>query len=559
MKFETKCVFGVLWVGSFGLLQGSIEPSELEKKELIQKIKRVYSQSSDVGVLNERPRKVSISSNEEVFPNSWLKDQSASIGERESETFQTLAAKKLSLKFQKAECRSRKRWGWQGNCEGREKTRSWETIEAYDRIENLTRSWLERAEIQVDKLPTTGETQIDLWSDDYWKLKYGGISYRYSKGEYFENYKEAVASFVQPDSWVKALSEFNVSSLNQEIESWSPSEKYDLSVNDLDFHLTHEQKGEGSQFVDENGDVEGWMGLCHGWAAAAMMAPKPMRSVELWGPQGTRVKWFPHDIRALTTLAWANGDFMNQFIGNRCNSKQPEVYENGRLKDSDCFDNNPASFHLALGNLIGLAKASFVMDAAYDYQVWNQPIKSYRFTFFNPLNPEEQSNDWSQVAVSYDERFKSKDRFQKPLTRGRRIPSSGAHDDSKIDKIVGVIVNVVYLAEVSPVHGDSVRTDHFIRVSYYYDLELTQKGTGYEITGGEWHSNAHPDFLWVPRKGAVAFHSFEGSSLSYSGHESPSEALVRKAKVASQMGYPLCSVLSKLIEDSSQLNYRCPN
>ena len=350
---------------------------------------------------------------------------------------------------------------------------------------------------------------------------------------------------------MKSLQSLSSSQLSAQIATWSPAEKYDLIINDLNFGLTKEQKEEGRPFIDENGDVEGWMGLCHGWAAAAIMAPKAMNSFEMWGPSETKVKWFAHDVRALTTLAWSNGNFPTNFVGTRCNKKKPEIYDNGRIKDSECFDNNPGTFHLALANLIGIAKASFIMDATFDYQVWNQPIKTYEFTYFNPLAPEKQSKNWEEVAVSYDDNFKVKDRFQTTLTRGKRKMNGSVHDDSMISKVVGVITTVVYLGEINPIQGDAVRNENFIRVSYTYDLELAQKNGGYQVIGGEWHTNAHPDFLWVPQKNSVALKSFDVDHLNFTGTESPSEPLSQQARKASEYGYPLCSVISKLLGSSA--------
>lgn len=36
----------------------------------------------------------------------------------------------------------------------------------------------------------------------------------------------------------------------------------------------------------------------------------------------------------------------------------------------------------------GWATASFVMDATLDYEVWNQPIISYQYKYFNPLTKQ---------------------------------------------------------------------------------------------------------------------------------------------------------------------------
>lgn len=534
---------------------GYLESSDTERREILKRIERVYSGKTDPDVLNERPLKYSGTDNSLVDPNVSLKFKKS---HKSFTVFEELAQQKLTPKFSDEQCRWLKRLVPNFKCGGRAESKSRESIRGHDSVEDLAVTWMDRVEDNIEKLPASGESSMELWSDDYWKLAWGATSYRYGEDKYFHTYSEAVASYVQPDFWLKSLQQSNVSELSRQIENWSPSEKYDLITNNTEFGLTREQKEEGRSFEDEDGDVEGWMGICHGWAAAAIMAPKAIKSFEVWGPEGTRVKWFPHDVRAMTSLAWANGGYESNFIGARCDSKTPRTYSNGRMKDSDCFDDNPATFHLALANLIGVAKGSFVMDAAFDYQVWNQPIKAFQFTYFNPLKPHQQSVNWADVAIPYDEAFKARDKFQTPLTRGEKSPYSGSYDDRAISKIVGVIASVVYLGEVIPVHGDSVRNESFVRVSYTYDLELAQSGDGYKLIGGEWHTNAHPDFLWVPQRNSVAHSSFDMEAPVFNGDDQPSTGLTQMSRSASRQGYPLCSVISRLLKlSATEGEYRC--
>jgi hypothetical protein len=370
-----------------------------------------------------------------------------------------------------------------------------------------------------------------------------------------------VKAYSQPNEWLSFQS-LPFSSLNQIILEWSPAEKYDLSIQDPLFSLTNEQKEEGSWYEDEEGDVEGWMGLCHGWASASIMIPRPEKPVTLPGPEQTSITWYPNDIKAMLTLAWANGQWDSNFIGRRCEQKELTTFPNGRIDSQDCFDINPATFHLALGNLVGREKGSFIMDKAYDYQVWNQPIVAYEFEYFNPLNPEMRDSDWKKVAVDYDKTFKSQDRFQKPLTRGkffegRREGNERNLDDSQdahITKIVGVIARVVYLVEsIPPEFGPEPGEDLKSREVYLYDLELMQTESGWETTGGEWLQNNHPDFLFVPKKGSVAQSFWDWL---------PQDNFLKNAQRASQMGgYPMCSVVKKLVENSVSApgtEYQCP-
>jgi hypothetical protein len=66
--------------------------------------------------------------------------------------------------------------------------------------------------------------------------------------------------------------------------------------------------------------------------------------------------------------------------------------------------------------------------------------------------------------------------------------------------------------------------------------------------GGEWYDNSHPDFLWVPRKGSIASLSFDKAAPKYRGTLNPQ--VEKAAPEASREGYPLCSVLSYLVNKS---------
>ena len=145
-------------------------------------------------------------------------------------------------------------------------------------------------------------------------------------------------------------------------------------------------------------------------------------------------------------------------------------------------------------------------------------------------------------------RFRSRDRFQNPPTRGQRI-----------SQIVGVITSVVYLEEISPPkHGPVVEEAALARKTYTYDLELYEEGGDVIPLGGEWHENKHPDFLWLPRPGAVAKTAEDKKVGAYDGQEVPTAALSDLAKKASKKGSPLCKVVKLLFEQSSgETVYSC--
>jgi hypothetical protein len=324
------------------------------------------------------------------------------------------------------------------------------------------------------------------------------------------------------------------------INRLSPSEKYDILVGDKKMTLTSRMWEEGKKYYSRNGKVEPWMGLCHGWAPAAYMLPRPTASVTVLAADGkTFVTFYPSDIKALGTLLWAKVKTASHFIGGRCNEKNPAVdSQTGRILSQKCFDTNPGTWHLAVVNQIGASGRSMILDATYDYEVWNQPIVGYKYRLFNPqkMRYARSVTEASALKTGFDN-----DRFRK-------------YRDSETDTIVGVAMDVSYLVETSPEQysPDSSRYDRIQTVRYYYDLELDGLGN---IIGGEWYQNAHPDFLWTPKKGARAVTYWE-NRYGLSGSWKSEEVLPEKWQEIAAMtsGYqkaPLAAIVEQLISFSN--------
>ena len=316
------------------------------------------------------------------------------------------------------------------------------------------------------------------WSDTYWPIYQGQIAQRYGDSSFPRS-----MDWKKNADYIRAALGPNSSS----VETLSPAEKYDLLVGDPGFTMTHANLNEGRGYYERDGKVETWMGLCHGWAPAAYMESRPRNAVTLIAADGrTQIPFWPSDIKALSTLLWANGTAQTKFIGSRCNDKDPTRDEIGRPRNPDCLDTNPATWHLSVVNQIAISQRSFVIDATYDYQVWNQPVLSYRYSYFNPKTSQDTEDlDAATVALAD---------FESDRYRTLRSP--------RAQKIVGVQMDLTYVAENHPSteRTDSVRNDHKNTVTYRYDLELDAQG---QLVGGEWYENEHPDFLWTPEKDAV--------------------------------------------------------
>ena len=351
---------------------------------------------------------------------------------------------------------------------------------------DLTENLVDNGEHHIRKLSLMDEQNLQKarleeqpWSDDYWAIKRGILSSRYADPdrEEEENWQESFDYFSK-----KPISNYVE---RKAIDQLSPAEKYDLLVGDDAQTLTNRMWREGQLYYEKEGKVEDWMGICHGWAPASYMMARPISKIDVIAADGkTSIPFFPSDIKGLASLLWANTRTHQNFIGGRCNEKEPEVdEENGRIKDQQCFDTNPGTWHKAIVNQIGISRRSLIIDATYDYEVWNQPVYSYNYRYFN-LETFEVSRHAADSRIELSDY--TQDKFK-------------SYRDKKTKWIVGVEMKIQYIAETHPEHRlvDNEEYDSITSAYYRYDLELDQEGS---IIGGEWYSNAHPDFLWTPPK-----------------------------------------------------------
>jgi hypothetical protein len=391
-------------------------------------------------------------------------------------------------------------------------------------------------EIENQKLLSSNVT-VQPWSDHYWPIYAGVLGTRFGDPEYYEadDWKE---NFDYVKS--KPASEILANGDQSLIDTLSPSEKYDILVGDSGFLLTQTQWNQGKPYYDRDGKVERWMGICHGWAPAAFMLKRPQHSVPVMGPDGqVKLKFYPSDIKALASLLWATTKTPVSFLGGRCNDKEPKKDEVGRIISQDCFDTNPGTWHLTVVNQIGVDKKSMVIDATFDYEVWNQPLVSYSYSYFNPETLKTSTNlEQSKVSLSDF----SKDKFKK--YRG---------PDAK--SVVGIIMQVQYMMEVHPSteETDSEQNDNVVTARYMYDLELDKND---KIIGGEWYNNKHPDFLWRPTKKARALTQADYYILSesWNAREPVPMGWRNLAQRVSKNGQPLAKIVEALVDASQNPN-----
>jgi hypothetical protein len=334
---------------------------------------------------------------------------------------------------------------------------------------------------EMDLLQSNAQTQP--WSGDYWAYSRGILGARHFDPR-FMDLSDWLArfNFIGNNSTQTLLKQGGQAA----VELLSPSEKYDLIIGDESSALTSAMWAEGKRYYDSSGEVENWMGICHGWAAAAMMEPRPKQSIDLTSfDQHWRISLNPSEIKGLVSYNWATNNYASVLMGDRCNKKNPKRDENGRIIDPECFDLNPAVWHLAVVNQMGIQKRSLIMDASYDYEVWNQPLNSYSYTYFNVLT-KEPAIDLEEATI------RREDYTNDPYKRYR---------GPQTKFIVGISMIVGYVVETNAnqQETDSEQDDQIRYVNYEYELELDNVGN---VIGGEWYQTAHPDFIWTPLKQA---------------------------------------------------------
>ncbi|MEQ1876920.1 MAG: hypothetical protein ABL958_09765 [Bdellovibrionia bacterium] len=419
-----------------------------------------------------------------------------------------------------------------------------ESINPFSEIQPNDRAqWLAQSENLITNLREMdnlglrrGQINKTPWSGDYWPFYQGAIAARHFDPQYPLEGQEYLRKldYANQNHFLDIFNTGDQAKINQ----LSAAEKYDLLTGDSNAGLTNHVWSEGKRIYEQHGgNMERWMGYCHGWAPASYMLARPSRALEVTSFDGNRkVKFYPAELKGLASFLWAVSGFESRFIGGRCNAKKPETDEVGRVLDPNCVDTNSGTWHLSIVNQVGQHNKPFIMDATYDYEVWNQPVVSYDYVYFNPQT-YSYANSLREAAVSRDQ-F-SNDKFSR-------------YRSSRTAAVAGVAMRVTYLVEtsVNDNETDSPERDLVRSVQYLYDLELDQTGN---ILGGEWYNNNHPDFLWTPMQNARAMAQEDQTLIpgDWDGQATLPLSWKRAAQQASGRGEVLANIVEKLIEGAA--------
>jgi hypothetical protein len=359
-----------------------------------------------------------------------------------------------------------------------------------------------------------------LWSDSYWPIAKGLIAARYAQ----EGYPNS-ADWTVNRAFVLA----NPASVTAS-SALSPAEKYDLLVGDYSMALTDNSWAKGQTYIDTEGHVPGWMGICHGWSGATHMRAKiPYGSIVLKSRSGGSIRFYQSDVKALISMLWARADVPTRFLGFRCEGS-PARDETGRIVDPNCLDNNPGTFFLTLTNQLGMNNRSFVMDATFDSQVWNFSVISYDGIYFNPQTFQQTTN--LQSAIVPVERF-TIDKFKRYRSPGTKY-------------VVGITMDITHMNEADANHRIQVKP-RTKTVRYTYDLELDER---FQVLGGEWYTRTHPDFIWTfaPDAQAKAIGDADINAEDWDVTQPVPASWAAAARRSSVKGMPLYSVIKKIVE-----------
>lgn len=388
----------------------------------------------------------------------------------------------------------------------------------------------------IYSLPQAGQIAHTPWSSTYWATKHGGISVRYSpsRNSKKQNWRSSIGAYSQPGEF-RANSRFgNIAA--QVNGYYSPAEKYDVALGDTMFTMTNYAKNEGYPYAKRNGDVPGWYGICHGWAAASYIMPRPIRPVSVKSALGITVRFLPDDLKALASQYFATVKYTTRWIGQRCQSANGSAMWN---RDPTCRSLNPGSFLIALANWMGINGKCATIDPKADPEIWNQPIKSYSLRYYNIRTNQFYSSPKSAMI---------------PISQLRYCGSSWCRSayagaqNSGASYIVGAFMRVTYVVETNPVYASYSKPDALKTGNFDSFIELDQEGN---IIGGDWRYRDYPNFMWRPDEDMPIIGVSDEVVTSFVGSREDAQQMTVHARNASKKGQVLKAWIEYMLKQAS--------
>ncbi len=320
-------------------------------------------------------------------------------------------------------------------------------------------------------LPATGKATVSPWAGSYWPASKDSINHRWDGA-------------TSPSPAEKYGTAFGGQGVEDKV---SQTEGVD-SFTRAKTCTARKDCDAGEACGKRRGATTGrcvptWFGICDGWTAASILFQEPLHEVAQNG-----VTFKVQDIKALLTIVSTAA--VSRFTSGRCE----EINKKGKMEyDADgrpipaCRDTNPGTFHVLLGNYLGLRGKAFAADRTFDQEVWNHPIRKYRVVAQQVVTAEAANR--LLEAVHPD-----------PPATGYRFNPAAA-------SLLHVKTDVSYVIESAAETDGPLARDmgtYTLVVRYEYVLELDAAGA---ILGGEWVGDSkrdHPDFLWLPVRSGQA-------------------------------------------------------
>ncbi|GAB9474965.1 Elicitor-like transglutaminase [Globisporangium polare] len=331
------------------------------------------------------------------------------------------------------------------------------------RLESYFGTTMER-NLDTLKQWSTSSSDSAPWPSSYWPIYADGINYRWQGDQPSAAEKYSTAFGLDVAKFTEAVSTTNgIDSQNYRQVCTKSDDCTKLS----DGSICGIRQGRTSGYC-----IPGWFGICHAWAPAAIMEPEPQCAVK---KNGTTFQ--PMDIKALLTEVYDGARVKTVFTGVRFDG--PDMPENkdqyGRYNDAARRDIGAGFFHIAMTNILGKFKKSFVVDVTAGSEVWNQPVRDYQVVELTKMTLAEGAKAYFNVDAY-------------PFNNDA-VALAYVHTKFRW---------VVEALEDGPLVGTGKVDAYTSTGDYTYLLELDAQNN---IIGGEWVDDSrsvHPDFLWFP-------------------------------------------------------------
>jgi hypothetical protein len=330
-------------------------------------------------------------------------------------------------------------------------------------IQRLEQHFGASMERNINRLPKESVVAKIPWASDSWAAVKDGINQRWNGGpSASEKYARAFGLDVL--EFTEAIS--RSSGIR------SQEDHNEVCFSDEQCQQLLDGSKCGIRKTDRSGYcIPTWYGLSHAWAPAAILEPEPRCPVVKNG-----VRFEVRDIKALMTQVYDGANIPSVFTGARYDGPTNGARDQyGRYVDASRRDLGAGFFHIALTNIMGRYKRSFVVDIDAGNEVWNQPTRSYKVLSMESMTPEK-------AGLKF---------YGKATYPFNRAAAKIVHTRTSFSWIAEGLDNRALVA-----NGGVNQYTQSMEATYLLELDANNN-----IIGGEWigKSNTnHPDFLWFP-------------------------------------------------------------